>query len=221
MIERFDERERIARELHDTLLQGIQAVTLRFQHVVNQLPEQQPARGALLQALDVADQVIAEGRDRVQDLRSHRHDALAPLLRDLVAQQIFEPGVQVIILEQGPHRRLEPLALDEIARVAGEALANIRRHAGAARIGIEIGYGRNLRLRIADDGVGIHPAVAETGLVGHFGVHGMRERAYKLRGTLALRPLADHGTELVLTVPGRIAYLPERRRWWARIRRVR
>lgn len=221
MTERFDERERIARELHDTLLQGIQAVTLRFQRVVNELPDQQPARGTLLQALDVADQVIAEGRDRVQDLRSRQHDALAPLLRDLVAQQMFEPGVQVAIAERGHRRRLAPLALDEIVRIGGEALANIRRHAGAAQVDIEIRYGYSLRLRIADDGVGIQPAIAEAGKSGHFGLLGMRERARKLRGTLALRPVADHGTELVLTVPGRIAYLPERRRWWARIRRAR
>ncbi|WP_066722109.1 sensor histidine kinase [Sphingomonas pituitosa] len=221
MTDRFEERERIARELHDTLLQGIQSVTLRFQRVVNELPAQQPARGSLLQALDVADQVIAEGRDRVQDLRSRQHDALEPLLRDLVAQQWFEPGVEVTVSESGRRRRIEPLALDEIVRIAGEALANVRRHAGATRVGVEIGYGRRLRLRIIDDGVGIDPVVAETGKAGHFGLRGMRERARKLRGTLALRPLPDHGSELVLTVPGRVAYLPGRRRWWARIRRVR
>ena len=221
MTDRFEERERIARELHDTLLQGIQSVTLRFQRVVNELPAQQPARGSLLQALDVADRVIAEGRDRVQDLRSRQHDALEPLLRDLVAQELFEPGMEVAISESGRRRRLEPLALDEIVRIAGEALANIRRHAGASRVVIEIGYGRRLRLRIIDDGVGIDPAVAEAGKAGHFGLRGMHERARKLRATLALRPLPDHGTELVLTVPGRVAYLPERRNWWARIRRAR
>ncbi|WP_084582994.1 sensor histidine kinase [Sphingomonas azotifigens] len=221
MTERFEERERIARELHDTLLQGIQAVTLRFQRVVNELPDQQPARGSLLQALDVADQVIAEGRNRVQDLRSRQHDALAPLLREAAAQQLFEPGVEITIAEHGRRRPIEPLALDEIASIAGETLANIRRHAAASGVEIEVRYGRSLRLRIVDDGVGIDPAVAETGTVGHFGLRGMRERARKLRATLALRPLADHGTELVLTVPGRVAYLPERRSWWARIRRMR
>lgn len=221
MTARFEERERIARELHDTLLQSIQSVTLRFQRVVNELPDQQPARGSLLQALDVADQVIAEGRDRVQDLRSRQHDALMPLLRGLVAQQLFEPGVEIAFSEYGEQRRFEPLALDEIVGIAGEALANICRHAGAARIDIEIRYGRSLRLRIVDDGVGIDPAIAERGKTGHYGLRGMRERARKLRASLALRPLADHGTELVLTVPGRVAYLPERRGWRARIRRVR
>ncbi|MET0247147.1 MAG: triple tyrosine motif-containing protein [Sphingomonas sp.] len=220
MTERFEERERIARELHDTLLQGIQSVTLRFQRVVDELPAQQPARGSLLQALDVADQVIAEGRDRVQDLRSRQHDALEPLLRELVAQQLFEPGVEIGLSESGRRRRLEPLALDEIARLAGEALTNIRRHAGAARVEIGIRYGGSLRLQIADDGVGIDPAVAGAGKPGHFGVRGMRERACKLQATLVIRPIPDHGTELVLTVPGRVAYLPERRSWWARIRRV-
>ncbi|MET3722592.1 sensor histidine kinase [Sphingomonas trueperi] len=221
MTERFEERERIARELHDTLLQGIQAVTLRFQRVVNELPDQQPARGSLLQALDVADQVIAEGRDRVQDLRSRQHDALAPLLREAAAQQLFEPGVEIAIAEHGRRRAIEPLALDEIASIAGETLANIRRHADASSIEIDIRYGRHLRLRIVDDGIGIDPVVAEIGTVGHFGLRGMRERARKLRATLALRPLADHGTELVLTVPGRVVYLPERFSWWAHIRRVR
>lgn len=221
MTERFEERERIARELHDTLLQGIQAVTMRFQRVINELPDQQPARRTLRNALDVADQVIAEGRDRVQDLRSRQQDRLEPLLRDLAARQWFEPGVQIALSEHGPPRRLEPLAIDELVGIAGEALANIHRHAGATRVAIEIHYGVQLRLRIADDGVGIDPSIAEAGKTDHFGLRGMRERARKLRGTLALRPLPDHGTELVLTVPGRVAYLPDRRSWWARIRRAR
>ncbi|MET3711777.1 signal transduction histidine kinase [Sphingomonas trueperi] len=221
MTERFDERERIARELHDTLLQGIQAVTLRFQRVINELPDQQPARGTLLQALDVADKVIAEGRDRVQDLRGRQFDALEPLLRDLFHRQLFEPNVQLAILETGRRRQIEPLALDEVVRIAGEALANVRKHAEARHVRILIAYRSRLSLSIADDGIGIDLSVAKTGRAGHFGLHGMRERAHKLRATLAIHPCAGHGTEVVLTVPGRIAYLPERPTWWTRTRRVR
>ncbi|MDE1915260.1 MAG: hypothetical protein KGH96_04090 [Sphingomonadales bacterium] len=220
MNERYEERDRIARELHDTLLQGIQSLTLRFQRVVNELPDQPCARVSLLHALDVADQVIAEGRDRVQDLRSRQHDMLGALLRDMIAQLPFEPGLQINIAENGRPRRIEPLALDEMAGLFREALTNICRHAGASRIEIAIDYGWRLVVRVVDDGVGINPDIAVTGKAGHFGVPGMHERACRLRARLVLRPLPGHGTELVLTVPADVAYWPERRGFLTPFRRV-
>ncbi len=220
MAERFEERERIARELHDTLLQAIQSLTLRFQLAVDDLPPKQPGRPSLLQAIDTADRVIAEGRDRVHDLRSREGGDIEQIVRDLIAQQAFAACTRTMIATHGTPRAIDALALDEVTRIAGEALFNIRRHAHASQVRIEIRYGAPFTLRIADDGVGIDPDLATEGKQGHFGLAGMRERARKLRGSLSIRPLRDRGTELVLTVPARIAYKAGRRgvlaRLWSR-----
>src|SRR5262249_51725715 len=113
----------------------------------------------------------------------------------------------------GDSRPLDPLVLDEATRIASEAIFNIWRHACAKRVTIYIGHGANFSLRFADNGVGIDPAVADKGQKeGHFGLSGMRERARKLRGWLTVRPLPAGGTEVMLTVPGSIAYKVGERR---------
>lgn len=217
MAERFEERERIARELHDTLLQAIQSLTLRFQLAVDDLPPRQPGRPSLIQAIDTADRVIAEGRDRVHDLRSREGGDIEQIVRDLIAQQDFAACVQTGVTSHGTPRAMDPLALDEVTRIAGEALFNIRRHAQATRIVAEIRHGPSFVLRIADDGIGIDPELAAKGKQGHFGLAGMRERARKLRGSLSIRPLPDRGTELILTIPAAIAYKSESRRLLQRL----
>ena len=217
MAERFEERDRIARELHDTLLQAIQSLTLRFQLAVDDLPPKQPGRPSLIAAIDTADRVIAEGRDRVHDLRSREGGDIGQIVGDLIAQQAFPAHVETVVTTHGAPSTMDPLALDEVTRIAGEALFNIRRHAGASRVEVEIRHGSNFVLRVADDGIGIDPALAASGRQGHFGLAGMRERARKLRGGLLIRPLPEKGTELVLTVPGAIAYKAERRGLLARL----
>ncbi|OYY76412.1 MAG: hypothetical protein B7Y43_15350 [Sphingomonas sp. 28-62-20] len=223
MAERMEERERIARDLHDTLLQSVQALTLRFQLVVDELPVDERARPALEAAIDRADEVVAEGRDRVKDLRlPNEAGDIAQIMTEIVAQQGFDPAVAVSIETVGIARSLDPLALDEIVRIAGEAVFNVRRHARATRIAIEIRFQSGFAICIVDDGVGIAPAIIEQGgKDGHFGLPGMRERARKLDGDLLIRRIPEGGTQVVLTVPGRIAYQkrvwrwPSRWWWWA------
>lgn len=213
MAERMEERERIARELHDTLLQSVQTLTLRFQLAVDDLPAGAQARPALEQAIDRADQVIAEGRDRVRDLRSLQDGAVEEIIADIVKRQAFDPAIEVAVTTTGAQRALDPLILDEVTRIASEAVFNIWRHASATRVTIDIGYGGNFSLCFTDNGVGIAPDVADKGEKdGHFGLSGMRERAKKLRGWLAARRLPEGGTEVMLVVPGSIAYKAAKRR---------
>ena len=207
MTERMEERERIARELHDTLLQSVQALTLRFQLVVDDLPKGAHARATLEEALDQADMVIAEGRDRVRDLRARRDCDIERAIAEIIKKQAFDPGVEITMTTTGAPRPLEPLVLDEATRIASEAIFNIWRHAGANRVAIDIGYGENFSLRLADDGVGIAREVTARGhREGHFGLAGMRERARGLHGGLVVRVLREGGTEVILTVPGHVAY---------------
>jgi signal transduction histidine kinase len=206
MAERVAERERIARELHDTLLQAVQSLTLRFQLIVQDLGIKGPPRVALEAALDRADQVIAEGRDRVLELRTQQEGGdLAQMLADIAHQQDF--GASAVVIETlGTPRRLDPTIQDEIARIAGEAIFNVRRHARAKRMAITIRYQSSFGISVVDDGMGIDPQIADKGREGHFGLGGMHERASRLKGRLTIAPGPQGGTIVELTVPGRIAY---------------
>jgi signal transduction histidine kinase len=223
VMERMEEREHIARELHDTLLQSVQMLTLRFQMAVDRLPEDEPARWRLEQSINRADEVIADGRDRLRDLQPLDGDGdgdLTSIVSDIVARQEFDPATTIEIETVGTPRRLDPLILSEAKRIASEAIFNIWRHANASRVEIEVRYGASLNLRFADDGQGIDTFVlGQGGKPGHFGLPGMRERARRLRGDLTVQARAGGGTEVGLSIPGNVAYGPARTGWFARFRR--
>jgi signal transduction histidine kinase/ligand-binding sensor domain-containing protein len=228
---RVNERLRIARELHDTLLQSFQGLLLRFQAVSNQLKEGEPKQ-ELQETIDRAAQAITEGRDAVQGLRSSAMEtndlaaALESFGKELARSESQPPEFTVQV--EGVPRHLHPVLRDEVYRVAGEALRNAFRHAGAQHIELEIRYDqRQFRLRVRDDGKGIDPKLlGEQGRAGHFGLGGMRERAIRIGGKLAVwssDPQAnrnlDSGTEVELKIPGARAYAkygePRYRRWFS------
>ncbi len=216
MAERLGERERIARELHDTLLQSVQTLTLHVQVAVEELPQGAPERVKLQHALARADRAISEGRDRVHDLRAqHDPDGIAEILAGLVGEHGFDPATAVRIQAIGAPRRLAPIPLDDIVCIAGEAIANVRRHARATELSIEIRFARPFTIRFADDGTGIPPQIlAGNGRDGHYGLRGMQERATRLRGALIVRSPSGGGTALTLTIPAHVAY-DRRASWWS------
>jgi signal transduction histidine kinase/ligand-binding sensor domain-containing protein len=221
---RVNERTRIARDLHDTLLQSIQGLMLHFQTGIDLLPERPvEARKKLETALDHADQAIAEGRDAVQGLRSSAVETndLVPAVRALVeelrADKTNQDSVDFQVKVEGAPRNLDPILRDEVYRIAAEALRNAFRHAHAQRIEVEILYGEPwLRLRVRDDGKGIDPKfLGADGRAGHYGLHGMRERAKLVGGKLAVWSRPDSGTEVELSIPASTAYATSsRRRSW-------
>jgi ligand-binding sensor domain-containing protein/signal transduction histidine kinase len=213
--ERVGERTRIARELHDTLLQSFQGVMLLFQSVRNLLPERPvEAVRALDDALVRADQAILEGRDAVHDLRSStvvNHDlaaAMTALGEEFAAHDGKQNSAAFRVLVEGTPRSLQPVLRDEIYRIAREALRNAFLHAQARRIEAEITYGEPLlRLRIRDDGCGIDPKVLGQGSrAGHWGLPGMHERAQRIGAQLNVWSRPGAGTEIELSIPGSIAY---------------
>lgn len=224
---RMIERERIARELHDTLLQSVQGLILRFQSALARLPDSEPARQALEKALDSAETVLVEGRDRVADLRARHGDgrSLAQGLEEAVALAAAgHAGLRAELRQQGEPRPLDPLVQDEVLQIAREALANACTHARARRVVAELDWQpRALRLRVSDDGVGIpEPVLALGGRPGHWGLQGMRERAEGLQARLRITRPPEGGTRLELTVPAARAYpAPPAglRRRWAKILR--
>jgi signal transduction histidine kinase len=222
---RVSERIRIARDLHDTLLQSFQGLLLRFQSASKILPARPvEAKQRLDSALDQAAQAITEGRDAVQGLRSLAFETndLANGITAIAAEltsdssSIESPAIDVEV--QGAPRNLNPIVRDEAYRIAGEALRNAFRHAQARRITVEIRYDkRHFHLMVRDDGTGMDDEAIRQ-QPGHFGLHGMRERAEIVGGRLEVWSKRDTGTEVELMVPGAVAYgTPVERSWFSRV----
>jgi len=206
--ERLAERSRIARELHDTLLQSFQGLMLRLQVVDDLLPPGK-AKDQLEQSLERADQAIAEGRSAVYDLRSSATitNDLEQAVRALGDELATQDSTAFRLVVEGPARDLHPIIRDELYNITREALRNAFGHAVAHHIETEITYGeRTFRLRIRDDGQGMPPEMLEAGRPGHYGLSGMRERAQQIGAKLEIWSGAKAGTEIELSIAGSIAY---------------
>jgi len=212
---RVNERTRIARDLHDTLLQSFQALLYRLQSVRRVLPDRpEEAAQRLDSAIDQTAQAITEGRDAVHELRSSTvvandlAQAISALGEDLATPANNHHAAAFGVQVEGAARNLHPILRDEVFRIAGEAMRNAFRHAEAKQIEVEIRYDdRQFRMRVRDDGKGIDPKVlTQDGQAGHYGLHGMRERAKLVGGRLDVWSELNSGTEVELSIPGPIAY---------------
>jgi len=217
MEERVNERTRIARELHDTLLQSFQGTLLKFHAVTYTIADRPEAKQMLEKVIAQATEAVTEGRDAVQGLRSstlagnNLAQALSALGEELARDhhQGAPPACSVQV--EGTPRDLAPLVHDDVYRIAAEALRNAFRHAQAQRIEVEIRYGQRVfRLRVRDDGKGIAPTVlADKGRDGHYGLTGMHERAGLIKGKLSIWSERNSGSETELVVPASAAYPKE------------
>jgi ligand-binding sensor domain-containing protein/signal transduction histidine kinase len=217
--ERLAERTRIARDLHDTLLQSFHGLMFRFQAARNMLPRRpEEAMQALDGAIERTEQAIAEGRDAIHNLRASTvvTNELAQAVTALGAEMNHEmathdsaPSVaRFHVVVEGPPHDLHPILRDEVYAIVREAVRNAFRHAQAHDVEVEIRYNTgSFLLRVRDDGMGIDPAIAAEGRAGHYGVPGMRERAKRIGGKLDVWTKTGAGTEVELSIPGSIAYL--------------
>jgi signal transduction histidine kinase len=221
---RVSERTRIARDLHDTLLQSLQGLLLRFHSALTLLPARpEEARQRLERALDQAEAAITEGRNAVHGLRASATtvnqlaNGIAAIGLQLTSEGPSRPAPLIDVAVDGTSRDLNPVVRDEAYQIAGEALRNVVKHASARRVTVTIHYeSRQLRLTVRDDGKGIDAAtLARQQVEGHFGLPGMRERAAIVKGRLEVRSTVGHGTEIELSVPAATAYRPSARasRW--------
>jgi signal transduction histidine kinase len=213
------ERERIARDLHDTLLQGIQGLILHIQSAIDSLSTHVPARSSLEKSLDRAEQMLVEGRKQLTGLRSSGEEDpnVADLLRkngDDLAQAY---NVKFAANVTGESVQLPEHVREEVVRIGREALLNAFRHASASLVRLDVAQSpERLELEVADDGRGLPASAAtDTGELvfpGHWGLIGMRERAIAISGRLNIASEKDRGTRVRLVVP-----LPGSR-WGAAIR---
>ena len=213
MYERLAERERIARDLHDTFFQGIQGLLLRFHTVTSQLARDEPARRMLEETLKQSDQVMLEGRELVLDLREtvSQYNDLPTALADFGEGMQEGVSCDFKVAVTGTIRPLHPVVFEELFKIGKEALGNAFWHSEAHSIEAELNYERSeLRIRIRDDGKGIDSTILRQGhRDGHFGLPGMRERAKKVGAHLDVWSRPGAGTEIELRIAGSIAYVSD------------
>jgi signal transduction histidine kinase/ligand-binding sensor domain-containing protein len=209
MRERVNERTRIARELHDTVLQGLASASLQLEVADRQMAADATGKPVVQRVSQLLRQLMDESRHTVRRLRLRRSEeenlerALTQISNDLAAPR----KVKYQVVVEGTPRSLRPLVREEIYRIGGEALANAFRHADASAVETVLDYARDhFRLQVRDDGQGIDPEVLKAGREGHFGLSGLRERAAKIGARLKVRTASGAGTEIDLLVPAVAAF---------------
>lgn len=215
--ERLSERNRIAQELHDTLLQAFLSASMQVHVAYGRLGSESPAKAPLERAIDLIGRASREGRTVLRGLRSQAIDSLSfEQAFSRLAQELAAPEeMTYTVTVEGRPKILRQALRDEVYRIGRESVLNAFRHSGGAKIEVEIEYAlTQLRLLIRDDGCGIDTQVLRTGRDGHWGLTGIRERAEHIGARLTILSSPQAGTEVVLLVPGHIAYLNRPEHSW-------
>ena len=210
--ERLVERERIARELHDTLLQGVLSASMQLDLAEDQLPDDSPAKPLLKRVLQMMRQIIEEGRNALRGLRTHDAESgdLAIAFSRMGREFAVDDKIAYRVIAQSTARPLRLQIRDEVYRIGREAIVNAFVHAKANSVEVDIEYARRyFRILVRDDGCGIDAHVLDSGREGHWGLPGMRERAEGIGAGFKLRSRIGAGTEVELTIPGAIAFEDE------------
>ncbi|HYV13010.1 MAG TPA: two-component regulator propeller domain-containing protein [Pyrinomonadaceae bacterium] len=203
--ERLAERTRVARELHDTLLQTVQGSKMVAEHALKNPADHTRMVRAMEQLSTWLAQATEEGRAALQSLRSSttEKNSLAEAFRRAIDEC---GGSEKSFSVNGDSREMHPVVRDEIYRIGYEAIRNACAHSGAGKLEVMLEYAHDLTLRVSDNGIGIDSAVIEQGKEGHFGLRGMRERAERIGAKFTLVSSLNSGTVITLVVPGRIAF---------------
>jgi signal transduction histidine kinase len=211
--ERLSERTRLARELHDTLLQTIQGSKLVADGLEGYLDDLPRAKQSLAKLSQWLSQAMNEGRAALESLRnSAPSEDLSEALRH-TANECAPNSMRVFVTVTGKVCPIHPVARDEVYRIAFEAIRNACVHSNGSAMTIGVSYGRDLTIQIHDNGGGFDPDLIRTGKPGHFGIKGMKERASKIGARLSLQTSVKDGTQFSLHIPGRVMYRSPERGW--------
>jgi signal transduction histidine kinase/ligand-binding sensor domain-containing protein len=207
--ERLAERTRIARDLHDTLLQTIQGSKLVVDDALEQPDDLMRMRRVVEQLSQWLQRAVQEGRTALNSLREptvQSNDLPEALKRATEERQIQDPRMEVHFSMVGAARELHPLVRYEVYQIGDEAIRNAWAHSKGSRLEIELKYANDLVLRVGDNGVGMDSSMLNQGKEGHFGLQGMRERSSRIGGKLTIDSSGRSGTEVTIIVPGRVAF---------------
>jgi signal transduction histidine kinase len=205
-----DERIKIARELYDSLHQGLQGVLLSFHAATQAVPYEHPSRGALERALASADRIILESRERINRLSlEHLHSVdLEPAIRAVADELSSLSKSPFTLVQTGKGRPLNDLIVDEIVFIAREAITNSYRHSCASEIGVTLDYGKeHFTLTCCDDGKGFDTLeFEESAARGHWGLRCIARRAARIGANFQCLSKPGTGTRIRVLIPARRAY---------------
>jgi signal transduction histidine kinase len=206
--ERLAERTRMARDFHDTLVQTLQGSKMVADDALSRPDDAAGMRRAVEQLSTWLGQASAEGRAAVNSLRTSttERNELADAFRRAIEDCARQGTARASLSVTGEPRELHPVVCDEVYRIGYEAVHNACTHSAGNRLEVELSYGRDLTVRVADNGVGIDPSMADAGKEGPSGLRAMRERAARIGAKLTITSSADSGTDIILTVPGRVIF---------------
>ena len=201
--ERLAERTRMARELHDTFIQTIQGSKMVVDDALERPSDLENMHHTLSRLAVWLELATREARAALNSLResTSERNNLQEAFQRIVDGDTIPSSMAACLSVVGDVRRMHPIVRDEVYRIGYEAIRNASQHSHATRLDIELRYGRDLTLRVSDNGVGIDPLVLGKGIEGHFGLQGMRERSGRIGGTLTLVSTATSGTLITLVVP--------------------
>lgn len=205
--ERLEERTRLARDLHDTLMQTIQGIRMVADTAQDNMDDPTSAKRFAMLMSEWSGRATLEGRTALDSLRNSTIEGndLARAFHQSFEDCRAKGDITVNLSVTGKSRQMHPIVRDEIYRIGDEAIRNACLHSGGKRVDIELVYNENMQLRVRDDGKGIDAAILISGKEGHYGLTGMRERAARIGARLDIVSTSQ-GTEILLRVPGKAIY---------------
>jgi signal transduction histidine kinase/ligand-binding sensor domain-containing protein len=206
--ERLAERARVARDLHDTLLQTVHGSRIVADDALSRPDDADGMKHAMEQVSGWLRQASEEGRAAVNALRAsitERND-LSEAFRRAIEDCRRLGSMEGSFSLSGDPREMHPVVRDEVYRIGYEAIRNACTHSAGTHLDVGLTYGDDLILRVADNGVGIDPSISHAGKDGHFGLRGMRERAARIGARFTMTTSQRSGTEIVLKVPGTVVF---------------
>jgi len=206
--ERLAERTRVARDIHDTLLQTVQGSKMVADDALDRPDDVVGMQRAMEQLSLWLGQAAREGRETVKTLRTSttQGNDLAQAFQRAIEDCKRNGSMQTSLSVIGDAKEMHPVVRDEVYRIGYEAIRNACSHSRGSRLEVGLSYAQDLTVRVADNGVGIDPAIVDQGKEGHFGLQGLRERAARIGAKLTFVSSGDSGTDIILTVPGRIVF---------------
>lgn len=200
----LSERNRVAREIHDTLAQGLAATSVQLTLAKKNANGASESLNHHLEAAhELVRESLAEARDSIWNMRSHVLESsdLAGALREVLKQRCDGTGIETNVEVSGRSRRLAPILENNLLRIGQEAIFNATKHAKPKHILVKLEFGeKHFRLAVQDDGCGLETNGSPR-TDGGFGLTAMRERATELKGELKVGSVNQRGTEILVTVP--------------------